>query len=454
MSDTKPTQGLAEFISHLSWLDLPAAVQHAARRNLVNILACALGGRADPAITAFSSALAPMSGAPVATEIGARATDAGTAAFLNAAAANVQDFDDQHLPTVMHPGPVVVAAALAAAELAGANGQQLLTAIVAGIEVACRIGNAVSPGHYAAGFHITATCGVFGAAAAAASVLRLDTARVVWAMGHAAGQSAGLVEALGAGSKSTSVGAAARGGVQAALFARAGIAGPSAPLEGRFGFLSVMGRAADSAPIVGELGLRWEVLRNAPKAYPVGVVLHPVVDACLALRAQKNFALDRVSRLELYGNPMLRLRADRPDIRTGREASVSAQHVAAAALLTGRVGPAELTDVAVENSEIKSFRDRIFVSDDADCPVEAVTLIAKGDGVAEWRVHVPMARGLPDRPLDDDALNAKARLLIRWGSPWCDADVLLQQAWRTNELPGLGPLSAALRYGGPRRIIP
>lgn len=452
-SDIVPTRALAQFIARLSWPDLPAAVRHAARRNLVNVLACALGGRADPAITAFSTALATMAGAPIATEIGADRTDAGTAAFMNAAAANVHDFDDQHLPTVMHPGPVVVAAALAAAELTGARGEQLLTAIIAGIEAACRVGNAVSPGHYAAGFHITATCGVFGAAAAAASILRLDATRVAWAIGHAASQSAGLMEALGAASKSTGVGAAARGGLQAALFAAAGIAGPAAPLEGEFGFLSVMAPAADAGQITAELGIRWEILRNAPKAHPVGVVLHPVVDGCLELLKLDGFALDKLSRLELRGHPMLRLRADRPDIRTGREATVSAQHVAAAALLKGGVGPAELTDAAVECAEMRTLRSRIFVRDDPACRLEAVTLLAESTCGAAWRVHVPMARGLPDRPLSDAELNVKAGLLIGLGAPWCDAHGLLQLAWGAEDLPSLEPLSALLRREAPLRVI-
>lgn len=444
MPDITPTRDLAGFAAGLTWAALAPVVQHAARRNLVNVVGCALGGRADPAITVFSAALAPLAGAPVATEIGVGVTDAATAAFLNAAAANVQDFDDQHLPTVMHPGPVVVAAALAAAEQSGADGQRLLAIIVAGIEVACRIGTAVSPGHYAAGFHITATCGVFGAAVAASRVLRLDATRTAWSIGHAAAQSAGLVEALGAASKSTGVGAAARAGLQAALFAGAGIAGPPAPLEGRFGFLAVMAPAADPALITGDLGSRWEMLRNAPKAYPVGVVLHPVVDACLDLLRQDGFAVHRLRHLELRGHPLLRIRADRPDVGTGREATVSAQHVAAAALLRGRVGPAELTDAAVADAATIALRQRILVTEDAACPVEAVTLIAKGEGSAAWRVHVLMGRGLPDRPLDDDELNATARLLIAWGSPGTDADAVLRQAWAAEHLPTLAPLSAVL----------
>jgi 2-methylcitrate dehydratase PrpD len=438
------TAALAGFVAGLRPEALPDAVLHAARRNLLNVAACALGGRRDAAVAAFADALRPLAGAPAATEIGAGRTDAGTAAFMNAVASNVQDFDDQHLPTVMHPGPVIVSAALAVAEARGADGPALLAAIAAGLETGCRIGNAVTPGHYAAGFHITATCGVFGAAAAVASLLRLDPARTAWALGHAAAQSAGLVEGLGAASKSTGVGAAARAGLQAALFAAAGIAGPAAPLQGRFGFLRVMARDAVTARITGELGTEWEALRSAPKAYPVGVVLHPVVDGCLELRAKPGFDADALAELEVRGHPLLRMRADRPGVTTGREATVSAQHVAAAALLRGGIGPAELTDEAVADPTIRALGARVRVTEDAAIPVEGALLLARFAEGTQREVFVPVGRGLPNRPLTDAELEAKARLLIGWGAPWCDAGRVIELAWRAEALDGLAPFSAAL----------
>lgn len=444
MTQHSPTQSLADFAANLSWAALPAAVQHAARRNLLNVLGCGLGGQADPAIQAFSLALRPLAGTPTATEIGIGLTDASTAAFLNAAAANVHDFDDQHLPTVMHPGPLAVAAALAAAEMVGADGQTLLTAIIAGLEGGCRIGQAVTPGHYAAGFHITTTCGVFAAALAAGRVLGLDAPAMGWAIGHAAGQSAGLIEALGADSKSTAVGAAARAGLQAALFARAGIAGPASPLEGRFGFLAVMAPDAAAGRITEGLGLTWEALRNAPKAYPVGVVLHPVVDACLMLAASAGFDPSRLESLEIIGHPLLRLRTNRPAPANLREAPVSAQHVAAMALLRGQVSPAELTATALADPAGLALRGRIFLSEQPEMAVESARLVARDTAGRQWDIHVPMGRGLPDRPLTDAELEAKASGLIGSGAAWCNATALLALCWRAEQLATLAPLTALL----------
>ncbi len=443
--DTAPvTAALARFAAALRWEDLPAEVRHAARRNLLNVLACALGGHADPAIRAFSSALRPLAGAPGATEIGVGPTDAATAAFLNAAAANVQDFDDQHLPTVMHPGPVVVSAALAAAEMAGREGATLLAGIVAGLEAACRIGNAVTPGHYAAGFHITATCGVFGAALAAARIIGLETGGLHAALAHAASQSSGLVEALGAATKSTGVGAAARAGLHAALFARAGITGPAEPLDGRFGFLRVMAAEAVPARITDGLGEDWEMRRNAPKAYPVGVVLHPVADAALELRAAAGFDPGAIATIELRGHPLLRLRADRPGVTTGREATVSAQHVCAVALLRGVVGPQELTDAAVADPAVRALCARVTVAEDPGLAVEGVRLLVRMRDGEERRVEVAIGRGLPGRALTDEELLAKAAALTAFAAPWCSAPALAALVDGAERMADLSPLKAAL----------
>lgn len=438
------TTELCAFIHSLRAARLPEAPEHASRRNLLNVIGCALGGRRDGAIGAYSATLKALAGAPIATEIGQGRSDAATAAFLNAASANVQDFDDQHLPTVMHPGPPVVSAALAAAELSDASGAALLTAIAAGLETGCRIANAVSPGHYARGFHITATCGVFGAAAAAACLLGLDPRGIHRALGHAAAQAGGLVEGLGAASKSTGVGAAARAGLQAALFARAGLSGPEDPLEGRFGFLRVMADGAAPARIAQGLGREWEAVRNAPKAYPVGVVLHPVVDACLALRESAGFDAGRLAAVELRGHPLLRLRADRPEVSTGREATVSAQHVAAAALVRGRIGPAELTDDAVADAAVQALRRRIRVVEDGAIAVESVVLVAEDVAGRREEIRIEIGRGLPGRQLDDADLEAKVRSLAAWGAPWCDVDAVIGLVWRSADLEDLTELTELL----------
>ena len=199
------TRRLADFVERTRWADVPAVVRHEAKRSLVNYFAVALAGCSDPAIDKAVSVYDRFRAGDDAGVIGRRErTDILNGAALNAMSANVFDFDDTHLPTIIHPTAPVAAALFALAEARQLSGEALLLAFVVGVEVECRIGNAVSPEHYQRGWHITSTCGVFGAAAAVAKAVGLDAQHIVWALGNASAQASGLVETLGTMSKSIS----------------------------------------------------------------------------------------------------------------------------------------------------------------------------------------------------------------------------------------------------------
>ncbi|HYX03707.1 MAG TPA: MmgE/PrpD family protein, partial [Reyranella sp.] len=221
------TPALARFVVEARWENIPARARHEAKRALLNFFAVALAGcRTEPVELALRT-LAAFSGGKQATIIGrSERIDALNAAFLNAAGANVFDYCDTHLPTVVHPTAPLAPALLALADLRRVSGPEFLLAFVLGFEIECRVGLAVSPGHYPKGWHITSTCGVFGAAVGAAKLLRLGAGQLVWALGSAATQSAGLCECLGWPAKSVSVGNAARNGLLAALLAGNGFSGP------------------------------------------------------------------------------------------------------------------------------------------------------------------------------------------------------------------------------------
>src|SRR5438552_7724592 len=159
------TQTLARFIVDTKWEDIPDKARHEAKRALLNFFAVAIAGcRSEPVELALKS-LAEFSGGKQVTIVGrSERIDALSAAFLNAAGANVFDYCDTHLPTVVHPTAPLAPALLALAELRPVSGQQLLLAFALGFEIECRVGGAVSPGHYPKGWHIPSTCGVFGAA--------------------------------------------------------------------------------------------------------------------------------------------------------------------------------------------------------------------------------------------------------------------------------------------------
>src|SRR5690348_3660504 len=402
------SETLARFVVDTKWDDIPDSARHEAKRALLNFFAVALAGcRTEPVEIALRS-LAEFSGGEQATVIGRRERiDALSAAFLNAAGANVFDYCDTHLPTVVHPTAPLAPALLALAELRGVSGPQFLTAFVLGFELECRIGAAVSPGHYPKGWHITSTCGVFAAAAAAGKLLGLGVQPMAWALGTAATQSAGLCECLGWPAKSVSVGNAARNGLWSALLAAQGFAGPPEPLAGSQGFFAVMDEPVDWSGLLDGLGKDWQVANNSIKPYPSGFVIHPLLDLALDWRRANPGAV--VETVCARGNPLLLQRTDRPDVKTGREAQVSLQHAVAAALVRGRAGLAEFTDAAVSDPAISALRRKVEVA----AANHLSTIAAEMDIVtADGRTHAlatAAARGSAANPLKDAEIEDKLR---------------------------------------------
>ena len=423
---TRVTERLAQFIAGSRWEDIPGDVRREGVRGLLNFVGCAVGGARDEAMDLAVKVLGPYFGPAQAVVIGrGERPDALNAAFLNAVSANVLEYDDTHLPTVIHPAAPVAPGLFALAERRPVTGRQLLHAFILGIEAECRIGLGVMPTHYRRGWHITATCGIFGAAAAAAKLLGLDQRRTAWALGHAATQSAGLVESLGSMSKSIGVGNAAKNGLAAALFAEAGFTAAEQAIEGRYGFAPVTSDSVDLDAMTDGLGARWEVLANAYKPYPCGVVLFPVIDACLELRARHAPAPERIARVVVQGHPLLRERADRPAVETGREAKVSLQHSVAAALLFGAAGLPQYEDACVADPAVRALRAKVVFEENPEVAVEAAIVtvhFADGAGPSE---HVRHGRGTPGRPMSDDELDAKVRELAAHGAPYVDAAGLI-----------------------------
>ena len=434
--DGSLSRALAEAALGWRWADLPRDVQRQALRSLVNFFACVLAGFRDPAVTTAARVFARIGPGGTFTRIGSGMTASLLhAASLNAMAANVFDFDDTHLPTVAHPTAPVAPVALALSQTRRVSGIELLEAITAGIELECRIALAMSPGHYSRGWHITSTCGVFGAATAAARLLGLDARQTVWAFGSASVQGAGLVETLGTMAKSLSVGNAASNGLLSAWLAEEGFAGPPAPLEGERGFVPVFGPSVNWAALAESLGERWEILANTFKPYPCGVVLNPVIEACLALRPVVEQRLDEIVGVELRAHPLLRERTDRPGVTSGKLSQVSAQHAVAVSLTRGRAGLNEFSDEAVSDGAVRAFERLLVFVDDKSMEVEAadVTLVM-ADG--ERLIHrVEAAHGSLASPLTDDELSAKCRELTRHGDSGVDADALLDALWNLERAP-------------------
>ncbi len=438
---------LAAFVHRSRWEDVPEPVRAHAMRAIFNGFGTALGGSSDQAVLRLTKSLAPFSAGENATVIGhAQRRDALTAAFLNAAAMNVFDFDDTHAGTIIHPTAPVAPVVLALAETRPTSGAELLHAFTLGVEVACRIGNAVSPGHYDRGWHITSTCGIFGAAVAAAKLLKLGENEILWALGNASAQASGLVETLGFMAKSTGVGNAARGGLISALMAQCGVEGPPQPLEGPRGFLKVCSDHPRPELIEGGLGRDWEILRTMFKPYPCGVVLNPVIDACLAARATPDFSANQIAEVVVRGAPLLKARADRPEVTTGREAQVSAQHAVAVSLLRGHAGAEEFSDAAVNDPLVRGLRAKVRpVEIDANTAVEAAHVSIRFADGSSLVVSEKVATGSLARPMSDSALREKFATLARYGCPTLGVAPLARTLWTLADQKNFGDLMVLAR---------
>lgn len=432
---------LCAFAASLRWDDIPERVRHEAKRSLVNIFATAIAGCREPAVDIVLETMTPFSGPATSTVIGrTERADAPTAAFVNAMGSNIFDFDDTHEATIIHPASVVFAPIFARAEAVACSGAEALRAFVIGGEIECRIGNAVSPYHYSHGWHITSTCGVFGAAAAHGALIGLDRQRMRNAFSTAAAQSAGLVDTLGTMAKSASVGGAARNGMLAAELAARGFSGPARPLTGARGYLGVYADAPRPDALTDGLGTRWEIADNAFKPYPVGVVLNPVLDACLALYAEEGLRAGDVETVTLTGHPLLRQRTDRPQIGSGREAQVCAQHAVAIALLRGRAGLDEFTDAAVAETGRLGRPEIVFQDDPARGIAAARVEVRTRDGRILIR-ETEAARGSRSNPLSDRDLEEKLATLADGAGFTGDVRRLTAAIWALDSLDDAGAVS-------------
>jgi 2-methylcitrate dehydratase PrpD len=440
------TRNLSRFICETEWDDISPGTVHEAKRALLNFFAVAFAGSHTGPVDIALNSLKEFSDKKQATVVGrTERVDALTAAFLNAASANVFDFCDTHLPTIIHPTSPLAPSLFALAELRPASGRDLLLAFILGFEVECRIGRVISPGHYARGWHITSTCGIFGAAAGAAKQLGLTEQQALWALGNASTQSSGLCECLGWPAKSLSVGNAARNGLWSALLAARDFAGPPEPLSGVQGFFNAMGEPPNWAGLTNDLGDSWEIDQNSIKPYPCGFVIHPVLDAILEWKKQN--PAGEVRRVVVRGNPLLAIRTDRPDVATGREAQVSVQHAVAAALVFGSAGVRQFSDTAALDPRVLEQRSRVeVIRDEAFTTVGAQVEIWTTNGAVHRHV-IQDALGSPKKPMSDADVETKLLVAAADCGTSGTAQALIDAVWSMDTRTDVGAILrlAALR---------
>ena len=406
------TEKLARFIVETSAEQTPGSILHLGKRCFINYLAVALYAARDPSLDILLDVFRQEGGGRHASVVGTGIrTTLQNAALANGYLGHLEDYDDTHFPTVIHPSSPTLPAALAVGEQRSASGLDVLVASILGMEVCCRIGIAIHPAHYNAGWHITGTCGVFASAAAAGRLLGLDTPQMVHALGITGTQASGVREVFGSMTKPFHPGRAAQSGVLAALLAQRGFTSTTTILEGRRGFVTVLSSSYDLAKATAGLGQDWELTMNGLKPYACGVVNHSLIDAMIALRSREGVTPDAVEGITARVHPLVLELVNRQHPNVGLEGKFSFQHSMAVGLVDGAAFPAQYTDAKVADSIITALRQRITATVDPSVAEDAavVTLVLKdGRSYTETVTH---ATGAPENPMTDLQLEAKFRAL-------------------------------------------
>lgn len=412
---------LAEVMAAAGYGDLPPHVLVDTRRAILDWLGSALAGSLETPARLAQQIAAQLGTSNDATVFSAPRSSAAGAALANGVASHILELDDVHKGSTLHGAAPIIPAALAVAEREHASGQSFMLAVALGYEAALRIGEAVNPDHYRF-WHPTGTAATFGAAVAAGSLLRLDAARMLDALGTAGTQAAGLWEfnADGAMSKHLHPGKAALNGVLAADLAAAGFTGATRILEGDRGFFAATARTFDSTRVIDGLGTRWKISENCYKMHSCCGHTHSAIDVALELRSRARADDIRAINIETYGPGFEIVKETNP--RTPYAAKFSLAYVVAAALVEGRVGLEQFTadrfdQGGVRHAAIAALLSRVQVSvaDDltAKYPAAWPTRIAieLADGTV-LRGAADFPRGNPENPVSTEELEAKFVALV------------------------------------------
>ena len=448
------TAQLAKFTLEMTYEKLPPQAVAVAKQCVLDWLGVAIRGAQEEPAQLLRSVALKMCGQGEATVFdgGAKRTDAVSAALINGAASHTLDFDDLHNPSIIHLATVVVPAAMAVAEAEHKNGKELLTAVCAGYEAGARAGEAVIPESYFY-WHTTSTAGIFGSAAAAASLLGLGAEATNMCLGSAGSQSAGLWEFLkeGAMSKALHAGKTASGGVFSAYLAQSGFTAASKILEGEKGFC----RALSTAPHLEKItqNLTYEDLKiqhNSFKPYACCKHAHAAIYGAQVLRSSHGITPDAVAGVELKVNSITDYLINNPAPQNAYGCKFSIQYCVAASLMYGSVGVAEFSADAQANPALRSLMAKIKVTRDAeqeainkadpDKLASKIIITLKDGPVFEQQVDYP--KGDPANPMTWEESVAKFTALAE---PVCGSSKTKALCALVQNLENIGDIAAEIK---------
>ena len=401
------TKILAQFVTSHPSQGWTSEVDHEAHRTFLNWLGCAIGAANHESVDSSLAAIREFQPAPQASILGRKdKVDMGGAALINGISSHTFDFDDTHLKTVIHPAGPVASAILALGEHMNVNGRQIIDSLILGIDVACRVGNAMYPDHYHRGWHITGSTGMLGSAAACSRLMGLDEHQTTMALGIAASQPVGIREQFGTMTKPFHPGGAARAGQLSALLAKHGFTASPKALEAGRGYMQTVSTKCDWSEIDRALGKSFEISLNTYKPFACGIVIHPAIDACAQLRAQGVKAED-VERIELRVHPLVLELTGKKTPKDGLEGKFSVYHGCAVGLIFGQAGEGEYADDIVNRADVVALRAKVNATTDTSIREASVDVKAFLKDGREVHVFVKNAIGSVENPMSDTNLEQK-----------------------------------------------
>jgi 2-methylcitrate dehydratase PrpD len=413
---------------------LSPELRREASRRILDVIGNSIAATNQPATQVVNNIVKSWAGPADSFAIGASKLPAAAAALLNGTLAHAMDFDDTHLPSVLHPSASVVPAALAVGSKLGSKPTEVLDAITFGIEVTCRLGMAGfdrklgNSVFFERGFHATSICGTLGSAVAAGMLMKLSADEITSAIGISASMGAGLLEANRTGGtvKRMHCGWAAHGGVVAAELAQAGLTGPPTVIEGRFGFMQAYcGDQVNLDEITDGLGSTWVLPDLFFKPYPCNHFTHTGIDAARTLKA-KGVTPDQIVSIDLgVPSPVLRTIAEPRESKikpeSGYHAAFSGPFTVAAAFYRENglgLFHEDFEDESAHDPEILALAAKVNVNASEECdaifpfqfPAVLTAHLKDGTSMTE---KVLVNRGGPKNPLTDAELALKFESNVR-----------------------------------------
>jgi len=349
---------------------------------------------------------------------------------------HILEVDDLHRQSVVHPGCVVIPTVISLGMREGLSGRKMLEAVLKGFEACTRLGNSVGPAHYKI-WHNTATCGTFGAAYAAGSLLGLSNDQLCDALGNAGTQSSGLWEfsASGAMSKHLHAGRAGQSGLLAADMAQYGLSGSATILEGKRGFYAACCPDANPESLLSNPEEKWQLHHTSIKPWPCCRHTHPVIDAALEL--SKILNAENIETIELSVTQAALDVCDKPNPETLYDAKFSLQHCASIAILCGQVGFDSFEDEARQKASGLTNKYSLKCSKEFEKAYPdswGAEVKVKLKNGKELSVHRKHAKGDPEAQLSSKEMREKAEMLFRYGGV-TDAESWVERILRLSREP-------------------